>query len=1423
MANNTTQDNIQLRVIIDGSPARKELAEVNASLVKLKETQKALVAEQKELNEARKAAKANGDTAEAQRLSMALILNRKKQEELNKTITEGAAKQAELREQIGNTGLSFTELRNKATGLRAALSKAVPDTPEARALAAELYTLTQRTKEVGGAAGIQAMAWEHLRQGMQLTEMNMRELEMESQRLKTALEKAIPDTPEARQLAADLVLVQRRIQDVGGTAGTQAQAWDHLRQSIALTDMTMEQLGMESARLKSELERTRPNTADYRRLTTELQAVESRTQSLGRTSTTVWGRMRGELTSMATSFLGIGAAIYGAIRGTQTLVRWNAELSDSLADVRKTTNLSEDAVLRLSDKLAGLDTRSSRDELLALAADAGKLGITGEEDLLKFVRAGDQINVALGEDLGEGAIKAIGKLNQTFRVGETSGKDLEQQMLATGSAINVLGMSSTASESFLVDFTTRMAGVNTQANINIQDTLGYAAALDQLGQRSETSSTALAQFTLKAFSNTAEYAKIAGMELKDFSQLLKTNANEALLRTLQGLNGNNEGLARMTTLFSDLGQEGARAVSTLASLAKNTDLVRQQQLLSNDAFREGTSLSEEFGIKNSTLAAQLEKLGNRWKNFWTGLDQGSGAASVGLRAMVSVLSDILGYITEINAQPDILGRNIGSGKGSAVRDERSMDAFRKELAQMVEAEAELAKWRDKTLASRMQVNNLSDYEVSNMRDLVRVTVDRLKTVEDTEAAEARVLEKMEGLDRVTAKHAQLQILVNSILERRKQLTEEVKAAEAAKKGGGVGAAEDGPAPSKTVDTAAEAQLNKELERLDRLEQEYNKVMGEIRLAQLDADARELEQLDIKHAEQLRMVREHQAELVKAGRKTEEEANAELQSVGDSQIKAREDLLKAHAKRKADVIADGEKAIQTLLEEAHTEHLQAEVEYYDRLIDEAREKGQSTVTLERQRMNALKAAQALGGGEVLDLERSRLQALLDLYEQERADAEQAVNDKWEAVILAEKQKAEEYKKSLDAQTLDPDDEQLAAMQTMNDQVAAMEQARNTAIEDINREHREKERAARKAARDAERAEMAQRIQNVANWASALANIMGSVLQLRDTEIASVEKRIDAAAEQRKQDAISAGLDKAAVDAAGQRTEEEIAHLDRLKEARRKAALRHIAVQGAAAVASGISSAMAAGGFPANLLAAAGSIAAVVGLIAQARALMNEGDSGSNSSGSGTNAPNLNNIPLGADGMAVGKGKVLQAKDGGGVLGGNLHSDGGNTLYDDKTGKPLANVEKGEMMLIMSRKATAANADLIPTMLEASRKGERLPIMQREMPMPNPTKVGQAMRVVHMAAGGVLTRGTALVNSPTHGGDSDADSTSVADKYLSSSELVAVMKALLLETRATRKATERFPKELTATTSIVEGDRRRSEYDYMKDLNKGRKVA
>jgi phage tail tape measure protein, TP901 family len=91
-----------------------------------------------------------------------------------------------------------------------------------------------------------------------------------------------------------------------------------------------------------------------------------------------------------------------------------AEMQEHMSGVVKYTGLSAEAVDELNESFKGLDTRTPRAALNDLAADAGRLGIQSKAEVLDFVDAANQITVALGEDLGEDAVKNIGKITQLF-------------------------------------------------------------------------------------------------------------------------------------------------------------------------------------------------------------------------------------------------------------------------------------------------------------------------------------------------------------------------------------------------------------------------------------------------------------------------------------------------------------------------------------------------------------------------------------------------------------------------------------------------------------------------------------------------------------------------------------------------------------------------------------------------------------------------------------------------------------------------------------------------------------------------------------------------------------------------------------------------------------------------------------------------
>lgn len=353
-------------------------------------------------------------------------------------------------------------------------------------------------------------------------------------------------------------------------------------------------------------------------------------------------------------FAGAAAAI-ASVTGVSMALRKISEdvakMDDVYADVMKTTGLTREEVLALNDEFKKMDTRTAREELNMLARDAGKLGISSKKDVLQFVEAGNQINVALGEDLGEGAIRNIGKITEVFKTSsiDLQNLDIKGQMLAVGSAINDLGQSSTANEAYLVSFTQRLGGVASQAGISVQDILGYASALDQSGQAVEMSATALQNFIMKVMGDPAKFARLAGIEVGKFNQLLKTDANGAIKSVLKSLSEKG-GFQQLIPIFQEMGLDGARAVGVLSSLATNISKVEEAQRISNEAFREGTSLTNEYSIKNNNLNAKLEKRRNDFKDAALELGERLNPALLKSTSIITYLVKILPGVLDFFAK-----------------------------------------------------------------------------------------------------------------------------------------------------------------------------------------------------------------------------------------------------------------------------------------------------------------------------------------------------------------------------------------------------------------------------------------------------------------------------------------------------------------------------------------------------------------------------------------------------------------------------------------------------------------------------------------------------------------------------------------------------------------------------------------------------
>lgn len=470
---------------------------------------------------------------------------------------------------------------------------------------------------------------------LKLVDAELERIRLSEQKVVTLMQQYDNEIDKAN---VDIKETKRQMQLVDNTLA-------HLKtSSVRDLEYSMKVLNQEMRGLDRGSEAFKQMQMQAKQLKTELEAVRAEGQAqqswIGRTAD--WfNRMQGVI-------LGAIATISGLTFTVKSCVEKFASMDEEMTNVRKYTGQTADEVERMNEDFKKMDTRTAREKLNQLAGDAGRLGITATSLVEEFVDGADKINVALGDDLGDEAVSQIGKLAQMF--GEDKTKGLRGAMLATGSAVNELAQNSSASAGYLVDFTARVAGVGKQAGFTQAQIMGLASVLDQNMQQDETAATAVQNLLAKMFQDSAKFAKIAGLNVKEFSKTLKEDANGALLQFLAALRSKG-GFAQLAPMFEEMKMDGSRATGVLTVLADKLDDIKAAQDLATKSYAEGTSVINEFNTQNESVQAQLDKAKKKFQDLAIELGQKLypaaryciSAANLGVRALSTLVDFVRDY------------------------------------------------------------------------------------------------------------------------------------------------------------------------------------------------------------------------------------------------------------------------------------------------------------------------------------------------------------------------------------------------------------------------------------------------------------------------------------------------------------------------------------------------------------------------------------------------------------------------------------------------------------------------------------------------------------------------------------------------------------------------------------------------------------
>lgn len=423
---------------------------------------------------------------------------------------------------------------------------------------------------------------------------------------------------------------------------------DALRKSMGVTGLTMGQLRAEATRLRLQLNNMVPGSSQYKKLEAELKSVNTRMAQLRAGSQATQGTLS-KIAGGFNKFAALGASVVATMAGIvismQKFIDYNKELSDAQADVQKTTGLTKKEVDDLTKSFGLFESRTSRINLLKIAEEGGRIGIAKDE-IADFVQVMDKAVVALSDSFPGGVEETaskLGKLKLLFK--ETKDQSVEKAYNAIGSAINDLGAKGVATEANIAEFATRVGALPDSLKPNIAAALGLGAAFEESGIQAEIASRAYGIVLKQAATEGQKFAEVMGTTKQNVEDLINKDPLEFMIQFAKGLEGMNATETSQTLEYLGVSADGANKV--LGAISNNTERFRELLDLSNKSMKEGTSLTNEFNVKNNNLAATIDKVAKRFQGLLS-----SDFLKNALTNVITGFGKLIGAIRDVDEELD---------------------------------------------------------------------------------------------------------------------------------------------------------------------------------------------------------------------------------------------------------------------------------------------------------------------------------------------------------------------------------------------------------------------------------------------------------------------------------------------------------------------------------------------------------------------------------------------------------------------------------------------------------------------------------------------------------------------------------------------------------------------------------------------------
>ncbi len=223
------------------------------------------------------------------------------------------------------------------------------------------------------------------------------------------------------------------------------------------------------------------------------------------------------------------------------------------------------------------------------------------------------------------------------------------------SVIFEIGRASTSSEVGVMRMANRLSASFGTLGATTPQVVALAAAIADLGIRSERGASAMQAILIKMATAASEggdklagFAEVSGMSMDKFAALMRTNVSAAITAFIDGLAGMSESGLETISVLSELDINEIRQLQTLLQVSRATENYHKFLKQAPEAYNAGTASSKAYAELLETSTKKIEAMKIAWYDL--GITVGGVVAPI----FAGMAEEIKSHINMVSLQWDFV-------------------------------------------------------------------------------------------------------------------------------------------------------------------------------------------------------------------------------------------------------------------------------------------------------------------------------------------------------------------------------------------------------------------------------------------------------------------------------------------------------------------------------------------------------------------------------------------------------------------------------------------------------------------------------------------------------------------------------------------------------------------------------------------------